>query len=509
MSITSHLLRPALWVVTALSAWSFAVAQTLSFASYDIPVPPGYTAPGYISDLTYGPDGAIWFSTYSLVGRLDPTTGSVRVYPASADRIISGPDGALWITKSPGCGIARIMMTGAIVDVPADFGGYCPVALTVGSDHAVWFATSEAIGRIDSSGATVKYPAGTSWVHDLTTGPDGALWYVSSNSYVPAVGRMTSAGTYTLFNWNNAPNAGLIRIMSGPDGALWATGVSNTAPFGTIARITTSGVFTWYSVPGNPDYQAFGGMVTGPDGAIWFTVPGLVWSNPSRVEYAIGRIDMTGGATVYPIPTSYGVTPDHYGGRGIIAGLGGNLWYAGDTNYNSGPLAVGRVVLGQVDATKPASHVTALTSIQTLANFQVQWSGTDVGFGVRDYGVYVSDNGGPFQFWVQTGATQGIFTGTAGHTYGFYSLARDRAGNTEDPKVAAEAVTTIALTVQGDLNGDGAVDCQDVTIVKLSFSKRTGQVGFDVRADVNKDSVVDVRDLAFVMQKLAPGTACH
>jgi hypothetical protein len=172
-------------------------------------------------------------------------------------------------------------------------------------------------------------------------------------------------------------------------------------------------------------------------------------------------------------------------------------------------VGIGRVVLGTADTIKPSSRATVLPSIEPLANFQVQWSGTDTGFGVRDYHMYASDNGGPFQFWTRTSATRAVYTGIAGHTYGFYSLARDRAGNVEDAKVRAEVVTTVALVVPGDVNGDGAVDCQDVAIVRASFGKRTGQPAFDPRADVNHDGAVDVRDLAFVMQKLTPATVCR
>jgi hypothetical protein len=59
-----------------------------------------------------------------------------------------------------------------------------------------------------------------------------------------------------------------------------------------------------------------------------------------------------------------------------------------------------------------------------------------------------------------------------------------------------------------DVNSDGRIDCSDITIVKASTGKRTGQPGFDARADVNADGVVDVRDLALVTQKLIPGARC-
>lgn len=65
------------------------------------------------------------------------------------------------------------------------------------------------------------------------------------------------------------------------------------------------------------------------------------------------------------------------------------------------------------------------------------------------------------------------------------------------------------IKVAGDLNGDGAVTCADVAIVRASFGKRTGQPAFDARADVDKNGVVDVRDLAYVTQRLPAGTTCN
>jgi hypothetical protein len=63
--------------------------------------------------------------------------------------------------------------------------------------------------------------------------------------------------------------------------------------------------------------------------------------------------------------------------------------------------------------------------------------------------------------------------------------------------------------VLGDTNGDGVVNCTDIAIVKASFGKRRGQLGYDPRADVNQNGVVDVNDLALVSRQLPPGTICQ
>ena len=60
-----------------------------------------------------------------------------------------------------------------------------------------------------------------------------------------------------------------------------------------------------------------------------------------------------------------------------------------------------------------------------------------------------------------------------------------------------------------DLNGDGAIDRDDLMTVKNSFGKKTGQPGFDPRADVNGDGVVNVLDLSDVTRQVPAGTTCQ
>jgi hypothetical protein len=78
-----------------------------------------------------------------------------------------------------------------------------------------------------------------------------------------------------------------------------------------------------------------------------------------------------------------------------------------------------------------------------------------------------------------------------------------------DYNSASSSVTINVKTVFGDLNGDDVVNCADITIIKASFGKKTGQVGFDPRADVNGDGIVNILDLAVVASLLPAGTTCH
>jgi hypothetical protein len=97
-----------------------------------------------------------------------------------------------------------------------------------------------------------------------------------------------------------------------------------------------------------------------------------------------------------------------------------------------------------LDNTAPISQVGSLPATEFSLSFPVTWSGTDVGAGIQDFTVYVSDNGGPFTaFQKNTPATSATFTGQVGHTYKFYSIARDLVGNVEGAKTTAEATTQV------------------------------------------------------------------
>ncbi|MET0622696.1 MAG: CSLREA domain-containing protein [Pyrinomonadaceae bacterium] len=100
------------------------------------------------------------------------------------------------------------------------------------------------------------------------------------------------------------------------------------------------------------------------------------------------------------------------------------------------------VWLNTIDNSRPASAVKQLAATQPYVVFYVNWSGSDTGSGVRDYSVFVSEDGGPYNIWLSdTANTSGIFVGRPGKTYSFYSVARDRAGNVEAAETSPEATT--------------------------------------------------------------------
>ena len=96
----------------------------------------------------------------------------------------------------------------------------------------------------------------------------------------------------------------------------------------------------------------------------------------------------------------------------------------------------------------PVSAVFALPA-HSPSIFGVVWSGASyVGQApIAYFDVYVSDNGAPFTVWqthtLQTGA---LFNGVLGHSYAFYSVATDSAGNVQAPPATPDALTVADIT---------------------------------------------------------------
>ena len=116
-----------------------------------------------------------------------------------------------------------------------------------------------------------------------------------------------------------------------------------------------------------------------------------------------------------------------------------------------------RMDLNTIDAGPPTSSVTVLPAYSP-ASFTVSWSGSDDpgGSGIASYGIYVSDNGGAFSPWITgTTATSATFTGQAGHTYGFYSVATDNVGNVQATPTAPQATTFVQIPTTTSLTDAG------------------------------------------------------
>ncbi|TRU69655.1 MAG: hypothetical protein EWV55_20760, partial [Microcystis viridis Mv_BB_P_19951000_S69] len=105
-------------------------------------------------------------------------------------------------------------------------------------------------------------------------------------------------------------------------------------------------------------------------------------------------------------------------------------------------------IFNTLDVDKPSSEVNDLPATTATPEFLVSWTGTDTGSALATYTIYVSDNGGEYTIWLNnTELTEATYTGTAGHTYSFYSVAVDNTGNTEAAPTTADATIQIGGAV--------------------------------------------------------------
>jgi virginiamycin B lyase len=99
-----------------------------------------------------------------------------------------------------------------------------------------------------------------------------------------------------------------------------------------------------------------------------------------------------------------------------------------------------------IDLDPPTSSVNPLPAVINATSFPVSWSGADNpgGSGIRAFDVFVSADGGGFQPWLTgTAQTSATYTGVFGHSYAFFSVAIDAAGNRQPTPRGGQAQTTL------------------------------------------------------------------
>ncbi len=99
------------------------------------------------------------------------------------------------------------------------------------------------------------------------------------------------------------------------------------------------------------------------------------------------------------------------------------------------------------DNIAPESAVEALPEYEVDKDFTVKWNGSDAGSGIFSYTVFVSENDSAYYPWItDTHDTSAVFSGDAGVTYKFYTVASDSAGNKEAAPGSYDAKTRVSGT---------------------------------------------------------------
>ncbi|MEQ1833733.1 MAG: T9SS type A sorting domain-containing protein, partial [Candidatus Eisenbacteria bacterium] len=176
-------------------------------------------------------------------------------------------------------------------------------------------------------------------------------------------------------------------------------------------------------------------------------------------------------ATLTPLPASslLGFLPPNTAppeGEGSVsyvvmprAGLadGTLLTNQASITFDANPAILTPVWSNVLDGGVPTSRVSALAPAQDSASFTVHWQAGAGIADVRDYTVYVSRDGQPFQAWLtSTRATAAAFPAEQGHFYEFFSTARDSAGNLESSPIGSTGPDAQTFVTSPSLGlGDG------------------------------------------------------
>ena len=329
----------------------------------------------------YWPEG----SFHALIGRFDPSDGAVEEFDQGLNHFsvirdfVAGPDGNMWFADSGSANadaaIGKISRSGQITEYASPVGGK-PWWIIVGPDESLWYTAARAVGRVTAAGALGAYEL-PGVLGELAAGPDGNVWFtygsganaaigrierhsdgsatitlfqagldphsvperiVAAGGYLwftdlsgaePALGRVSPDGQITEFREGLAADSNIIDIAAGPDGNVWFTdngvgAIGRITPAGQISEFTDEDInpFVYYRNEVGFPLQH---LVAGPDGNMWFTIPGG--------RAVLGKITPTGDITTFrpgEDGLSWGVSAQE-----LAAGPHGELWFDGST-WDSG-----------------------------------------------------------------------------------------------------------------------------------------------------------------------------
>jgi YD repeat-containing protein len=228
------------WYTAANSIMKEKTAEAAE-AKYELP------AESSPYDITAGPDGNLWYTEFSLLGKIGRiTTSGVRTefaLPAFSypDEITAGPDGKLWFTEEESGKIGKITTAGAVTEYALPAGSH-PTAITSGPEGNLWFVRETKISRITTTGSIAEYalPPGSN-ARGIAAGSDGNLWFTEYGT--DKIGKITPGGSITEYPLPSGSQPS--GIVAAGDGNLWFTEYGSSK----IGRITTSGAIAETPLP--------------------------------------------------------------------------------------------------------------------------------------------------------------------------------------------------------------------------------------------------------------------
>ena len=308
---------------------------------------------------------------------------------------------------------------------------------TACNDGSVCTAGDTCRGGICTGGSSIvtEYASGLPQPKQITPGPDGNLWFVSTE-VVPGVGAVArfvpASGAVTAFLTNAAPRTEPLLvddIVAAPDGNLWFTGRDPAAEgLPVLATITPAGTFIV------PDLRGSSGsaIAVGPDGNLWsggnfLGVTDVVWRQTSIATFV----------TVSTTP------------HALVAGPDANLWLV--ASNGAGSASVGRVAPND-----PGNEVLTEFPVSTPGELNDIASGPDGNLWFTDAGNNeigrITPAGAVAKFAVPTAASglHGIIAGPDGNLW-FTESAANKIGRIT-PTGAVSELACIPTANSGPTN---------------------------------------------------------
>jgi virginiamycin B lyase len=301
------------------------------------------------------------------------SVGAIHELSAGSSRTVylsgltTGPDGDVWFTNSGcmglgHCTIARLSASGTIVVFRRGLNaGSVPLEITAGPGGDMWFTeqgTRPAIGRIASNGRITEFRRGLthgSVPFGISAGPGGAVWFTDrgcTGTGRCAVGRLTAGGHVTEYTAGLRPGAEPLGIAAGPGHTVWFADSS-----GAIGRATATGRLS-ESSRGLRAGSSPVAIAAGPDGSMWFTDEG---SRP-----AVGRTTRGGALREFTAGLLAGSQPAF-----IVPAGDGRMWFSDE----GGLAALGTVTTGAPPAVRRPASVAGQLSVGTAARcVAARWS---------------------------------------------------------------------------------------------------------------------------------------
>ena len=164
---------------------------------------------GYVRGLAVGPDGNLWFTDdgTNAIGTIDLTTHAISEFPlstphANPEAITTGPDGNLWFTEATAEEIGSINPTTHAI---SEFSISTTLRRWRGRRRASRGARRKPLVDRDrqnqigmfnlTTHALTEFPVPTNLDNtaDITTGPDGNLWYTNEIGTIGTINPTTGA----------------------------------------------------------------------------------------------------------------------------------------------------------------------------------------------------------------------------------------------------------------------------------------------------------------------------